>query len=199
MPAPHQIIDGFLADPDTYRAKALTQEFYCIKGPDGGVYKNISVRPTTEHKAEIEKALGKPIDQDYSFLRYALYGTPLNHLIHADSGLSPYACVLYLNPDDQIPEGSGTGFYQHRTLKYEFVPTEQEVRASGRSPKRVWSTLEESWNDQNRWKETGRVDMKYNRAVIFPTIWFHSRLPLDAFGNSLEDARLIFVSFFKTL
>lgn len=197
MSTPHLLVDNFLNDPDAYRAKALTQEFYDIKGPDGGVYKNISVRPTKEHKEKIEAAIGRPIEQDYSFLRYALYGTPLNHLIHADSGLAPFACVLYLNPEDQIPEGSGTGFYTHKKLKYDRVPTEHDVRAAGKSPKRVWETLEDSWNDVDAWKETGRVDMKWNRAVIFETTYFHSRLPLDAFGNTLEDARLIFVSFFS--
>jgi hypothetical protein len=195
--APHQIVDGFLEAPGAYRLKALTSEFYDIKGPDGGVYKNIHVRPTTEHKANIEAAIGRPIEQDYSFLRYAVAGTPLNHLIHADSGLAPFACVLYLNPDDQIPEGSGTGFYQHKKLGYQRVPTEHEVRSQGKSPKRVWETLEASWNDATAWTETGRVQMKYNRAVIFETTNFHSRLPWAAFGSCIGDARLIFVSFFR--
>lgn len=199
MTAPALYFDNFLPDPDSYRAKALQQEFYCIKGPDGGVYKNISMRPTTEHKELIEAAIGKPIDQFYTFLRYAKYGTPLNHLIHADSDLAGYACVLYLNPNDQIPEGSGTAFYQHKKLKMEQVPTVDEVKALGKSPKRVWDILEASWGDADAWKETGRVDMRYNRAVIFPTTWFHSRLPLDSFGNTLEDCRLIFVSFFNVV
>lgn len=193
--APHQIVDGFLCDPDAYRAKALTQEFYDIKGPDGGVYKNISVRPTKEHQANIEAAIGRPIEQDYSFLRYAIAGTPLNHLIHADSGLAPFACVLYLN--DQFPAGSGTGFYRHNTLGYQKVPTEHQVRSQGKSPKRVWETLEASWNDASAWTETGRVHMAYNRAVIFETTNFHSRLPWAAFGSTLADSRLIFVSFFR--
>lgn len=199
MTAPHQIVDNFLPDPDAYRAKALQQEFYCIKGPDGGVYKNISMRPTTEHKELIEKAIGKPIDQFYTFLRHAKYGTPLNHLIHADSDLAGYACVLYLNPDDQIPPGSGTAFYEHKKLKLQHVMNADEIRAVGKSPKRVWETLEGDWGNVDAWRETGRVDMKFNRAVIFPTTWFHSRLPLDAFGNTLEDCRLIFVSFFNAL
>lgn len=200
MTAPHQIIDDFLDDPDAYRAMALKQEFYTIKGlVDGGVYKNISIRPTPEHKAKIEAAIGKEIDQDHSFLRYAAYGMPLNHLIHADSGISPFGCILYLNTPDQIPEGSGTGFYTHKKLKIERAPSYEEVRASGRSPKRVWDILQASWNDAEAWKETGRVDMKWNRAVIFPTDYFHSRLPLDAFGMTLDDARLIFVSFFRTV
>lgn len=197
MPAPHQVVDNFLSDPDSYRAKALQQEYYTIKGPDGGVYRNISMRPTTEHKSEIEKALGKSVEQDYTFLRHAKYATPLNHLIHADSGLAAYACVLYLNPNDQIPEGSGTAFYLHKKLKMERVHDGHEIKSVGKSPKRVWEILEDSWGDVDAWKETARVEMKYNRAVIFPTVWFHSRLPLDAFGNTLEDARLIFVSFFN--
>lgn len=199
MAAPHQVVDNFLEDPDTYRAKALVSEFYTIKGPDGGVYRNISMRPTTEHKEIIERALGKKIEQDYTFLRHAKYGTPLNHLIHADSGLSAYACVLYLNPNDQIPEGSGTAFYEHKTLKMERVHDAAEIKAKGKSPKRAWDILESSWGNVDAWRETGRVEMRYNRAVIFPTVWFHSRLPLDAFGNTIEDCRLIFVSFFNVL
>lgn len=195
---PHTVVDNFLDDPDAYRAEALKLPYYEIRGPDGGVYKNISVRPTTEHKEKIEAALGRTVRQDYSFCRYALYGTPLNHLIHADSGLSPYACVLYLNPEDQIPPGSGTAFYEHRKLKITKVPTEEEVRAVGKSPRRIMGELEASWGDATRWRETGRIPMKYNRAIFFETTYFHSRLPLDAFGMTMDDARLIFVSFFRS-
>lgn len=194
---PHLVIDNFLDDPDAYRALALKQDYYTIRGPDGGTYKNISVRKTEEHKAKIEAAIGKKIAQDYSFLRFAIYGSELGHTIHADSGLSPWGCVLYLNPEDTIAPDSGTCFYEHRVLKIEKVPTEQEVRAAGKSPKRVWTELEKSWNDPDKWKETGRVEMKYNRAIFFPTVYFHSRLPLGAFGNTIDDARLIFVSFFQ--
>lgn len=197
MPAPHQIVDNFLPDPDAYRAKALALEFYTMRGPDGATYKNISVRPTSEHKELIEAAIGKKVAQDYSFLRYAQYGVPTNHLIHADSGYSEYALVLYLNPDDQIPEGSGTAFYEHKALKFQSVPSEEEIRKVGKSPKRVWEKLESSWGDADQWRETGRVEMKFNRAVIYPTKWFHARLPHDSFGIDFQNARLIFGSFFS--
>ena len=79
------------------------------------------------------------------------------------------------------------------------MPDDIDIRKLGKSPKRVWETLEASWGDADAWRETGRVEMRYNRAVIFPTTWFHSRLPLDAFGQTLEDCRLIFVSFFNVV
>lgn len=197
MMPPHTIVDDFLDDPDAYRSEAIKLPYYEIRGPDGGVYRHISVRPTTEHKEKIELALGRTIKQDYSFCRFATFGAELRHTIHADSGLSPYAMVLYLNPADQIPDGSGTAFWEHRNLKIVKVPTEEEVRASGKSPKRVWNELESSWNDETKWKESGRVPMKYNRAIFFETVYFHSRLPLNGFGNTIDDARLIFVSFFR--
>lgn len=194
------IVDNFLDDPQSYRDMALKLPYYTVKGQgDGGEYKNISVRPTTEHKEKIEAAIGKKIDQDYSFCRFALYGTLLNAMYHADSGLSPYAAVLYLNPPDTIPEGSGTAFYEHTGLKMTEVPTEQEVRAKGKSPKRVMKTLEESWNDPNRWREVERTEMAWNRMIFFKTTRFHSRLPVDAFGMDMATARLIFVSFFNVL
>lgn len=192
------IVDNFLDDPQAYRDMALALPYYTVKGQaDGGEYKNISVRPTTEHKEKIEAAIGKKIDQDYSFCRFAIYGTLLNAMYHADSGISNYACVVYLNTPDQIPEGSGTAFYQHTGLKMLEVPSEDEVRAKGKSPKRVMKILEDSWNDPNRWKEVERVPMAWNRAIFFKTTRFHSRLPIDAFGNTIQDGRLIFVSFFN--
>lgn len=139
----------------------------------------------------------KKAEIDYTFFRYALYATPLNHLIHADSGLSPFGCVLYLNEESQIVPGSGTAFYRHKKLGYEKVPTEEEIRRVGKSPKRVWNILEESWNDPDAWEQIGMKEMVFNRAIIFDTTCFHSRLPLEAFGNTLEDARLIEVSFFR--
>lgn len=198
MMPPHTVVDNFLDDPDAYRAEALKLPYYEIRGPDGGVYKNISVRPTTEHKEKIEAALGRPVRQDYSFLRFAIFGSELNCTIHADSGLAPYACVVYLNPEDQIPKDiSGTAFYEHRKLKIIKVPTEEEVRAAGKSPARVMRELEASWNCPDNWRETGRIPMRYNRAIFFESHYFHSRLPLRAFGNTLEDSRLVFVSFFR--
>lgn len=194
---PHFVVENFLPDPDAYRAKALSLEYYTIKGPDGALYKNISVRPTGEHKELIEAALGKKIEQDYSFIRFSLYGEPTNSLIHADSGYSEYALVLYLSPDALIPPGSGTGFYQHKKLKYDKVPELHEIKAAGKSPKRVWETLEASWNDPSLWNETGRLDMKFNRAIIYPSKWFHARLPHDSFGMDFQNARMIFGSFFS--
>lgn len=190
-------IDDFLQDPDDHRSRALNLPYYSLRAPDGGTYRNISVRPTDELKTHIQTAIKKKVDVDYTFFRYALYTDKLNHLIHADNGLSPYGCVLYMNQADQIVPGSGTAFYRHKKLGYEKAPTEQEVRAAGKSPKRVWTELEKSWNDPDAWEQTGMVEMVFNRAIIFDTTCFHSRLPLEAFGNSLEDARLIEVSFFR--
>lgn len=191
------VIDNFLPDPKAHREMALKQTFYSVRGPDGGTYRCINVRPTEELKPQIEAAIGRAAEMDYTFLRYACYGMPLNHLIHADSGLSPFGCVLYLNEADQIAPNSGTAFYRHRKLGYEKVPTEVEVRAAGKSPKRVWNILEDSWGDVDAWEQISMVEMVFNRAIIFDTTRFHSRLPLDAFGMTLEDARLIQVSFFR--
>lgn len=191
------VIDNFLPDPVAHRKLALSLPFYSIRAPDNGIYRCIHVRPTDELKPQIEKAIGRKAEIDYTFFRYATYGLPLNHLVHADSGLSPFGCVLYLNEADQIVPGSGTAFYRHKKLGYEKMPTEEEVRKAGKSPKRVWDTLEASWNEPDAWEQISMVPMIFNRAIVFDTTRFHSRLPLDAFGNTLEDARLIQVSFFQ--
>lgn len=194
---PVTIVDDFLPDPKAHRALALSLPYYSIRAPDGGTYRCLHVRPSDELKPQIEAAIKRPINCDYTFFRYATYGLPLCHLIHADSGLSPFGCVLYLNEADQIVPGSGTAFYRHKKLGFEKMPTEEEVRKAGKSPKRVWETLEASWNDPDAWEQTGQSEMAFNRAIIFDTTSFHSRLPLDAFGSTLEDARLIEVSFFR--
>lgn len=191
------VIDNFLDDPVAHRKLALSLPYYSIRAPDNGIYRCIHVRPTDELKPQIEKAIGRKAEIDYTFFRYATYGLPLNHLVHADSGLSPFGLVLYLNEADQIVPGSGTAFYRHKKLGFEKMPTEEEVRRAGKSPKRVWETLEASWNEPDAWEQIGMTDMIFNRAIVFDTTRFHSRLPLDAFGSALEDARLIQVSFFR--
>lgn len=193
--APHQIVDDFLSDPVSFRAEAIACPFYQIDGPDGGHYHNISMRPTHEFQGQVEKAIGRPIRPSYAFLRYATKGTKLNHLIHADNGLAEFGCVLYLNTPDQC--AGGTAFYRHKTLGWDRVMLADECRRLGKSPKRAWEILEKSWNDAGQWEQTGGCPMKFNRAVIFPTRFFHSRLPLDGFGTDMNDARLVYVLFFN--
>lgn len=197
MPVPHIIIDDFLPDPDTYRAEVLKLPYCEIRGPDGVVYRNICVRPTTEHKEKIEDAIGKTINQRYSFLRYAIYASTCENPFHADGIYGEYAGLLYLNTPDQIVPGSGTSFYRHRKLGMEKMLTAEEIRAKGKSPKRVFSELGKSWSDESAWKRTAHVDMKFNRFVAYPGDYFHARQPFQAFGNTIEDARLIFCTFFS--
>ena len=50
--------------------------------------------------------------------------------------------------------------------------------------------------DPSQWERVMRVPMKYNRLILFrPWLW-HTAGP--AFGDSIENGRLIYLLFFKS-
>jgi hypothetical protein len=43
---------------------------------------------------------------------------------------------------------------------------------------------------------TALLPMRFNRFLTYPTCFFHSRYPFEAFGNAPENGRLVWVCFF---
>jgi len=192
---PFLIVDDFLPDPDSIRKTFTELEFYDMRGPDGEMYKRINVRNPQEFNSLLEKAVGKPVVQDYSLVRLNYVGEPPNNAIHSDGGYSEYAAVLYMcKPEDCK---GGTAMWRHKQTGYTALPTEQEVRKVGKKPSRVWEQISSSWNRPDAWEQIGLAEMKFNRIIIYPTKNFHSRWPFEAFGSTPQDGRLIWVSFFK--
>jgi hypothetical protein len=52
------------------------------------------------------------------------------------------------------------------------------------------------WKNLKPWTQTGFVPMQFNRFITYPTCFFHSRFPFEAFGTGPEDGRLIWICFY---
>lgn len=112
--------------------------------------------------------------------------------IHSDRETGAHTCVAYLSEHDQP---SGTAFYRHKATGLDRMPSFEEMKEQG-----IFEQLKADMVSRNpdAWEQTGYVEGKYNRAVIFEAPLFHSRFPLEGMGTTPEDGRLVWVShFFK--
>ena len=171
------IIDNVLENPEQYRANALAQEF---KTYDFGhcVFHGIAISVPS---AEVPKAI---IDQNpqltpvLTFLRKSPQDQVEPHYIHTDIDMGEWSAVLYLNPNP--PAGDGTNFWTHKETGAieSVIPHERSVEG----------------RNQDNWTLREHVNAKFNRMVMFPSSYFHSRAIFDNWGH-LDDARLIQVTF----
>jgi hypothetical protein len=166
--------------------------FYDVKARRCNLQR-VHIRDTAEFSDLIAAALGKPVQQSYSLVRLNFAGEPPNAAIHADSGYDEIAAVLYMaKPEDCA---GGTAFWKHKKTGFDHWPTEQEIRKLGKSPSRTYATIEADWDNADAWEQLHVSKMEFGKAIFYPTKFFHSRWPFEAFGNGPEDGRLIWVSF----
>lgn len=113
-----------------------------------------------------------------SFLRRSPLHQVEPHFIHSDVDMGEWSAILYLNAEP--PEEDGTAFWTHNptgTIESS-VPHERSIEgktAMGWSLRKV-------------------VHAKFNRLLIFPSSYFHSRAIFENWGNS-ENARLTQITF----
>jgi hypothetical protein len=193
-----QTFDDVIPNPEGLRNWALSTPLSTIKGPDGELYSNVAKFDgnTSEYFGEVLAALlGRPVRMDYCGIRFDYAGEM--HDIHADSAYSEYAFVLYLNPPDQCR--GGTAFWRNKKYGWCALPTEKDVRRMGKSPQRVLKDLCDQAADELNWEKVHMADMKTNRLITYPTTQFHSRWPLEGFGSTPDDGRLVAVGFYTVL
>lgn len=188
-----QILDDFLPKPEAYRQYALSRRFYSIRGPDGERYPNVHVFPSDEFEDLMSARLGRKVTMDHNLFRLNPSGD--NHRIHADTAHSPYAYVLYLNPPEQCR--GGTAFWRNRKYGWTDFPTYEEIKRMGKSPQRICDEVLACHDDLTKWDQVHLVDMKFNRMICYPTRHFHSRWPLEGWGDKSAQSRLVAVGFFS--
>ena len=198
MTLPYIAKDDFLQFPELTRELAVEEfPFSDVTGPDGESYKRVFVADPNLFKPEIEKWLNSKVSQRYSVFRLNYGGENPNSAIHSDALYDSHALVLYLSrPEDCV---GGTAFWRHRKTGFTAWPSKQEILRKGKNPQRIWEGLTEDWDNLSAWEQTHLAEMKFNRAICYPTAMFHSRYPFPAFGDCPENGRLIFCSFFTAL
>lgn len=178
------VLDDFLPTPDTVRDRGLKAEYIDWEGPDGAVYKRISMAMEPDVIGILDHIFGG-IELLGMAFRLNYGGELPNQSIHSDMGWGTHALVLYLSDGP-----SGTAFWQHtETKRNNIVPGDMEL----------FEQIKDDFENENAWDQRAFVKMEYNRAVIYSGDLFHSRYPFTAFGDSPETGRLVLVAFFTPL
>jgi Family of unknown function (DUF6445) len=187
--------DDFAADAARVRQAVLDGGFTTEQGPDGAAYSGISQYPAPAHWFEsIAAVAGAPITPRLSCFRLNLGGELPHSWVHSDDICARFASVLYLNLPEQC--AGGTAFWKHRALNLERLPPPEELVASGFDVDAFYSLITREWKHLPAWQQIGFMPMQFNRFITYPTSYFHSRYPFDAFGDSPANGRLIWVCFY---
>src|SRR5688572_20026409 len=102
------VIDDFFPDFERVRQHAILSEFYDWWGPDGELYKRITMLHVPQLLDTLTDAVGG-IRILMSGYRLNYEGEPPNQSIHSDLGFGTHVIVVYLNEGD-----SGTAFWSHK-------------------------------------------------------------------------------------
>lgn len=137
-------------------------------------------------------ATGRVVVPNSMFFRATNLGTERAY-IHSDRSSGAYTCVAYLSEHD---DEYGTAFYRHIPTGLIEMPSFEEMEDMGISKEMQEDMVS---RDEAKWEMIDFVEGKYNRAVIFEAPLFHSRIPLNGFGNDEQSARLVWVSHYYKL
>lgn len=161
----------------------------------GGTYQGTGV---TYNPPEIVEAIseffgGREINVHISAFRLGHKDTTLHVNIHSDNVIGRWAGVYYLNLPEQCK--GGTAFYRLKETGWDTMPTQEVLDASGHD----LDWLRDKWTNEEAWDLISLAGMKFNRFIFYPTEYFHSRFPLQGWGENENDSRLVWVVFFDVI
>lgn len=187
------IIDDLLTNAEEIREKALAagfKDYDWMQGTYQGT--GLDFNPP-EIKAQIEKVFDRSLEFEITAFRLGHKNTQLHVNIHADNVVSEWAGVYYLNPPEQCY--GGTAFYTLKETGWDTMPTQEQLDKAGKN----LDWLRDKWTNEDAWNLNTVAGMKFNRLIFYPTRYFHSRFPLQGWGDEdkPESARLVWVGFWK--
>lgn len=191
------VFDDFLPNLADIRREVLAAGFTTETHKDGLEYKGIGKKQYPEIFEAMSVALGYGIVPHISCFRINYKGENPHSWVHSDECCAKYAAVLYMNPPEQCM--GGTAFWKHIPTGLDYMPTVEERTKSGVDPVVFGKAINDDTHDQSKWDPVSMAGMKWNRMIVYPTAMFHSRYPFDAFGDSPENGRLVFVCFFDLI
>jgi hypothetical protein len=177
------IHDDVLPDPEAYRQRALAGRFQTIAADALAFH---GIQPCADPTVPLWLVQTYPgLRPTLSFFRQSPLGQVEPHYRHDDRSMGDVTAILYLTP--QPPDGDGTLFWRNRhtgavASQWE-TPAEMEAEAV-------------AWFDPDQWDLAGAVAAKFNRVVVFPAAFVHSRSLEANYGAEADgSARLIQVVF----
>ena len=180
-----RVFDDFLPVPAAYRARALESDFKSFEfanvGSAGVTFHGISTPTPPDVPLAIAKRFAGAVPT-LSFFRRSPGGQIEPHWIHTDIDMGDWTALLYLNPDP--PTADGTAFWRYLPTGAIESATAHERSAEGQRP------------NPKLWKPWRHVSARFNRLVLFPATYFHSRAIFDNWTSDGDD-RLTQVVFGK--
>lgn len=170
-----QVFDNFVLSPDHYRRNALEGEFKTFVFPEA-TFHGISIASMNSAVPVIMQKLGG--EPTLSFFRKSPLGQEEPHFIHTDIDMGDWSAIFYLNPDP--PAGDGTAFWTHK--------------ATGATESLVPHERSEEGRSTEGWTLRELAPAKFNRLMVFPSSFFHSRAIPENWGEG-DGARLTQVTF----
>lgn len=177
-----QVFDDVLPDPEAYRAQALAASFGSVT-IGAATFHGIAPCPTTTLRDRVEALCGDlgPIT---TFFRQSPAGQVEPNYIHTDRDMGGWTGILYLT---EVPrDGDGTTFWRWRATG---ATSSQALTMDDLVPE--WL----AWRDLAQWEPWQTVEARFNRLVLFPSGFFHSRALPENYGTDAVSARLIQVMF----
>ncbi len=171
------VYDDVLPDPSALRAQVLAGGFASV--PYGGAIFH-GIQRCSDSALERWLVQTDPTRQPtLAFYRQSPQGQIEPNAVHTDADMGDWTAVLYLTPDP--PPGDGTTFLRH-------VATDR-IASARHDEQRLWRT--------DRFEPWHHVPAQFNRVVVFPSTYFHTRSLVDNYGDG-DTARLTQVVFGRT-
>lgn len=186
-----RVVENFFDDFAMLRATLDVCEYRGMVNPvDGVEYPGICGMfpfPTyCEMIYKAGKAVGSPVISSLSFFRLSILGEKPPHQAHNDATMGDWTMLVYMSRPEHCQ--GGTSLVSHKeTGLCGAVKTKEEEE--------IWRR---DTNIYDAWDVLAEVKMVPNRAVIFPSDCMHRAEPVQGFGSSAYDGRLVLCSFFST-
>ena len=199
MPTSLIVVDDFLSprDADSLRSTALQLTYPEQQGafPGRNSLERIEIDGLSQAVSQLVGEPVKPVSppQSHAKFRVTLAADKGRAKVHIDQAY--WSGILYLSRPEDCQ--GGTEFFRHLPTNTDRAPlTDAEVAAMGFSslPEMHRAIIEKDSIDDSKWEMTMRVPMRFNRLILLrPWLW-HTAGP--AFGNSIENGRLVYLMFF---
>lgn len=178
---PHaiRVLDAVIDQPDAYRSAALLCDFHDIVAAEGVTFHGMAEIGQSPLSVMLSECYG--LRTTWSGFRLSPEGQEEPNYIHTDQDMGEWTGILYLHPEP--PPGDGTTFW--RNLKSGEIQSVAD-RTDPQATCGEWL----AWRDLALWEPWHTVPSQFNRLLLFPSPYFHSRALHGNWGRG-QDARLI--------
>ena len=200
MPTSLIIVDDFLENAHELRQAALRLTYPPQEGafPGRNSLERLEIGGLAQKVSDLVreplKAISPP--QSHAKCRISLAQDKGRAKVHIDRG-AHWSGILYLSRPEDCR--GGTEFLRHRRTGTDRAPINAvELAATGYAsyPEVHREIIEKDSNDDSKWELIMQAPMRFNRLILLrPWLW-HTAGP--AFGDSMENGRLVYLMFFES-